>query len=106
MIKNPPAIQERQETRVRSVGREAPPPKEMATHSTILAGIIPWTEEPDELRSQRVRHDCAIEHTHKNISYTSSEICSLQIIGKKTIVIFLFIEIQLMYMQVFSELSY
>ena len=74
VVKNAP---ERQETQVRSVGREAPPPKEMATHSTILAGIIPWAEETDELRSQRVRHDCAIEHTHKNISYTSSEICSL-----------------------------
>ena len=77
VIKNPPAIQERQETRVPSVGREAPPPKEMATHSTIFAGLIPWTEEPDELWSQRVRHDCAIEHTHKNISYTSLETCSL-----------------------------
>ena len=39
--------------------------KEMATHSSILTWEIPWTEEPDGLRSmelQRVRHDLIIEH--------------------------------------------
>ena len=49
-----------QETWVRSLGREDPLKKEMATHSSILAWKIPWTEEPDRLqsvRSQRVRHD-------------------------------------------------
>ena len=35
-----------QETRVRSLGREDPLEKEMATHSSILAWKIPWTEEP------------------------------------------------------------
>ena len=40
MIKNPPAIQE---TQVRSLGREDPLEKEMATHSSILAWRIPWT---------------------------------------------------------------
>ena len=34
------------ETRVRSLGLEDPLEKEMATHSTILAWRIPWTEEP------------------------------------------------------------
>ena len=34
------------ETRVRSLGWEDPVEKEMATHSSILAGEIPWTEEP------------------------------------------------------------
>ena len=33
-----------QETQVRSLGREDPPEKEMATHSSILAWNIPWTE--------------------------------------------------------------
>ena len=42
------------ETRVRSLGREDPPEKRMATHSSILAWRIPWTEEPG---GQRVRHD-------------------------------------------------
>ena len=40
-----------QDTRVRSLGREDPLEKEMATHSTILAWRIPWTEEPGGLQS-------------------------------------------------------
>ena len=43
MIKNPPAIQE---TWVRSLGQEDPLEKELASHSSILAWEIPWTEEP------------------------------------------------------------
>ena len=38
-----------QETQVRSLGREDPLEKEMATHSSILAWEILWTEEPGEL---------------------------------------------------------
>ena len=41
--------------------------KEMATHSSILAWKIPWTEEPGGLQSmesQRVRQDLATEHTY------------------------------------------
>ena len=56
-VKNLPAVQE---TRVRSVGWEDPLEKEMATHSSILAWKISWTEEPGGLQSmelQRVRHD-------------------------------------------------
>ena len=48
------------ETWVRSLGREDPLEKEMATHSSILAWKIPWIEEPGRLQSmgsQRVRHD-------------------------------------------------
>ena len=49
-----------QESQVRSLGRDGPLEKEMATHSSILAWEIPWTEEPDGLSSvgsQRVGHD-------------------------------------------------
>ena len=49
-----------QETGVRSLGREDPLEKEMATHSSTLAQKIPWMEEPGELQSmglQRVGHD-------------------------------------------------
>ena len=49
-----------QETWVRSLSQEDPLEKEMATHSSILAWRIPWTEEPGGLQStgsQRVRHD-------------------------------------------------
>ena len=48
------------ETWVRSLGREDPLEKEMATHSSILAQRIPWMEEPGRLQSmgaQRVGHD-------------------------------------------------
>ena len=41
----------RQEMRVQSLGQEDPLEKEMATHSSILAWRIPWTEEPGELQS-------------------------------------------------------
>ena len=56
-LKHLPGIRE---TQVRSLGREDPLEKEMATHSSILAWRIPWREEPDRLQSmgsQRVRHD-------------------------------------------------
>ena len=49
-----------QETQVRPLGQEDPLEKEMATHSSILAWEILWTEEPGGLQSlglQRVRHD-------------------------------------------------
>ena len=40
-------MKETQETQVRSLDQEAPLEKEMATHSSILAWEIPWTEKPD-----------------------------------------------------------
>ena len=64
MVKNPPAMQE---TRVWSLGGEDPLEEEMATHSSILAWEIPWTEEPGGLQSmqlQRVGHNWATEHSH------------------------------------------
>ena len=57
----PPAMQE---TQVQFLGQEDPQEKEMATHSSILAWEISWTEEPGGLQSmgsQRVRHDLATE---------------------------------------------
>ena len=48
------------ETQVRFLDQEDLPKKEMATHPSILAWKIPWTEEPGRLqymRSQRVGHD-------------------------------------------------
>ena len=58
MVKNLPAIWE---IWVRSLGWEDPLEKEMATHSSILAWRIPWTEEPDRTQwsmgSQRVQCD-------------------------------------------------
>ena len=48
MVQNPPAMQA---TLVQSLGQEDPLEKEMATHSSILAWRIPWTEEPGGLQS-------------------------------------------------------
>ena len=59
-----------QETQVQSLGQEDPLEKEMATHSSILAGRIPWTEEPGGLQStgsQRVRYDLATTQRQRAI---------------------------------------
>ena len=48
-VNNPPAMQETQETLVQSLGWKDPLEKEMATHSSILAWIMPGTEEPGRL---------------------------------------------------------
>ena len=59
MVRNPPANAGDAETWVQSLGWEDPLEKEMATHSSILAWRVPWTEEPggESMGSQRVRHD-------------------------------------------------
>ena len=57
LVKNLPA---RQETWVRALGWEDPLEKGMATHSSTLVWIIPWTEEPSgrqSMGSQRVEYD-------------------------------------------------
>ena len=64
MVKNPSAVQE---TWVRSLGWEDPLEEGKATHSSILAWRIPWTEEPGGLQSmgwQRVRQDWETSTTH------------------------------------------
>ena len=55
-VKSLPAMPE---TWVQSLGPEDPLEREMATHSSILAWTIPWTEEPGGLHigSQKVRHN-------------------------------------------------
>ena len=80
MVKNLPAMQE---TRVQSMGQEDPVEKGMATHFSILAWRIPWTEEPGGLQymgSQRVGHDwsdlvCMYTHTHNMKRASDLEIC-------------------------------
>ena len=57
MVKDLPAMQE---THDQSLSQEDLLEEEMATHSSILAWRIPWTEEPGGLQSmgsQRIRHD-------------------------------------------------
>ena len=65
LVKNLPAMQQ---TQVQFLGWENPMEKEMATHSSIFAWRIPWTEEPGRLQSMgssRVRHDWET-NTHTN----------------------------------------
>ena len=67
VVKNLPA---KQETWVQSLGTEDDVEKEMATHSSILAWKIPWTEEPGKRQFkglQRVRRDWVTEHTYMEI---------------------------------------
>ena len=52
MVKNPPAKQETQKTWAQSLGGEDPLKEGMATHSSVLAWRISWTEEPGGLQSK------------------------------------------------------
>ena len=66
-------MQETQETRVRSLGREGPLEEEIATHSSILAWKFPWTEEEKSgsLEStvlQQIGHEWASEHVSTEVS--------------------------------------
>ena len=64
VVKNLPAVQE---TQVQSLYQEDPLEKGMATHSSIIARRIPWTEDPGELQSmgsQRVQCDQETEQQH------------------------------------------
>ena len=71
MVKNLPAMWE---TQVQSLGREGPLENGKATHSSILAWRILWTEEPSGLQSkrvQRVRHNLA---TNMVFTYLGEEL--------------------------------
>ena len=62
-VKNLPAMWE---TWVRSLGREDPLDKGMATHSSILAWRIPWTEEPGGLQSMGPQESDTLTHLLKD----------------------------------------
>ena len=65
------STQAMQEIQVWSLGLEGSLEKEIATHSSILAWRMPWTEEPGGLQSmepQRVRHDWAHTHVHIHVN--------------------------------------
>ena len=66
-VKNVPAMQETQKTRVRSLGQENPLEEEIATHSNILAWEFPWTKEAGRLqftRSQSVGNNYVHKPPH------------------------------------------
>ena len=61
LVKNPPA---KQETWIRSLGQEDPLKKGMATHSSIFAWEIPWTEEPGGLQSMGSQSQAWLSDEH------------------------------------------
>ena len=69
MVKNPSVSTRRcNEIWVQSLGREDPLEEGVATHSSILARRIPWTEEPGRLQSlglKELNMNEATEHAHK-----------------------------------------
>ena len=75
-VKNLPVMQE---TQVRSLGWENPLREHMATHSSILAWRIPWTEEPGGLQSlglHRVRHDWSNwAHQFSSVAQSCPTLC-------------------------------
>ena len=60
-VKNLPAMQETQQMRIQSLGQEDPLEEETATHSSILAWRIPWTEEPGGLQSTELQESDTTE---------------------------------------------
>ena len=78
-VKNLPAMQETQETLVWSLGQEDPLEEGMATHSSMLAWEIPWTEKPGGLQSvglQRVGHSWVSMHACLDLGKWSSVLVS------------------------------
>ena len=73
-MKNPPAMQEPQERRVRPLGQEDLLEEVMTTHSSILARKIPWTEEPSGLQSIALQRDTteATEQEHSILEHVIS----------------------------------
>ena len=65
--RNPPAVQEMQETQVQSLGWVDPLEKEMATHFSILARKSSWTEEPGRVWSMGLQSQTQLKQL-SNIS--------------------------------------
>ena len=82
LVKNLLAVRE---TWVRSLGWEGPLEEGMATHSSILAWRIPWTEEPGGLQSMgshRIRHNWVIKRTHTHThTHTHTRLLLAKIVG-------------------------
>ena len=80
MIKNLPADVGDVRDCVQSLGLEDALEEEMATHSKILSGKIPWTEEPSGLQSmgsQRIRHNLATKHISVQFSSVAQSCLTL-----------------------------
>ena len=81
MIKNLPANAETQETRVQSLGQEDPLEKEMATHSSLPAWEIPWSEEPGGLQSMRLQNSRTLLLNNNSIMISNNNFINLDTVG-------------------------
>ena len=77
MVKNPPAVQEMQETQVWSLGWDDPLKKDMVTHSNILAWEVPWTERLVSYSPQDHKDSDVTEHAQKVQAVRSSKILTV-----------------------------
>ena len=82
MIKNPPAMQEPQEMRVRSPSWEKSLEEGLAIHFSILAGRIPWTEEPGGLQSMGLQ-------SQARLKWLSTHMAEFLCCSPKTIIVLL-----------------
>ena len=82
MVKNPPAMQELQETRVQSLGPEAPLEKEVETCVSILAWKISWTEELGGLQSVGSQSQTQLS-THTVVPVNGAQRCALHTRSEK-----------------------
>ena len=81
MVKNLPANAETQETRVQSLGQEDPLEKETATHSSLPAWEIPWTEEPGGLQSMRLQKSRTLLLNNNSIMISNNNFINLDTVG-------------------------
>ena len=75
VVKNLPAVQKTQYMKVQSLGQEDLPEKEMATHSSIFAWEISWTEEPGRLQSIPVAQSRTWLSTYTHTYYILYIVC-------------------------------
>ena len=69
VVKNPPTMQETQETPFPSLGWADPLENKMTTHSSILAWEIPWTEEPGRIQSMGSQKSRTRLKNNNRVSY-------------------------------------
>ena len=83
VVMNPPASAGDAGTQVQSLGQEDPPEEEMATHSSILAWGIPWTEEPGGLQSVESQKSQTRLNTQEHVILSfrgNQDLCRLEVI--------------------------
>ena len=75
MEKNPPAMQEAKKTQVRSLGWEDPLEDSTATHPSVLAWRIPWTEETGCLQSMGLQElDMTEQLIHQKVEWRERQV--------------------------------